>query len=215
MENSLKNLGVNEIYITQPQSVYRSIPKGWMKDIGFNVEQTEIGHYLPLKGDLINRIHQMERRKLKTSKTYYVSQEGHENLAEIHQFLSVCRKHQDLNINVTLESLQSQVESFPNQYRIFSARKDAELMSAVIMNAATENIAYYFLPGTLPKFKKFSPMVGLIGHIYRDYQNEGFEYIDFGISSVDEVPQRSLITFKEHMGGIRNERITYFKQLTE
>lgn len=213
VETSLRKIGVDQIEITQPQSVYPSIPKPWMVELGFEISRIEIGHYLPLKGSLTSQIHQMEKRKLKRSLQFLIAEEDPANLLEISTFIAECRKHQGLEINVSHEKLQAQFLAFPDRYKLFTARKDSELMSAVIMNQPTDKIAYYFLPGTLPKFRKLSPMVGLIGSIFSHYQEAGFDYIDFGISSILEVPQSSLITFKEHMGGVRNERITYSKLL--
>lgn len=215
IEKSLKVKGCKKLSITQPQSIYPTVPNEWLIDLGFKESIAEIAHHIPIAGDLFPRLHSMQKRKLNAQKeiSISISKEKPDQLEEIHDFLTTCRAHQGLQISVDFPTLKAQTEAFPERYHLFTARQNQHLMSAVIMCVATEHIVYYFLPGTLPKYKKLSPMVHLIAHIYQYYQERGFQYIDLGISSIQEAPQTSLITFKERMGGIRGIRETFIKSM--
>ncbi|REE01031.1 GNAT family N-acetyltransferase [Marinoscillum furvescens] len=213
-ENALQHMGVRKLEVVQAPHFYPgAVSPTILELIGFQQRVAEITHYIPLEGKLEDRLHSMEKRKLDKPASFTCQVESEEALLEVHQFISRCRQEQGLEINISYEMLQKMVETFPERYVLFTARKDSQLIAAVVMTIPIEAVAYYFLPATHPDHKSESPMVRLIHHIYQYFQERKFHYIDLGISSINGTPQESLIRFKENMGGIRTERVTLWKQL--
>lgn len=214
LENQLVEKKVKEIILTISPDYYKgSVPATWLATIGATIETKEISQFLKLEGDLADKIHQMERRILNKPKLFEIREESPEWLEEIHTFIAHCRSQQDLVINIGLKPLKRLFETFPNNYQLFTARKNGQLIGAVVMVVPTDQIAYYFLPATDHDQKSANVMVHLIQYIYDYYQKRNFEYIDLGISSQNGEPQTSLIRFKENMGGILTSRNTWKKQL--
>lgn len=213
-EKSLVQNGISSLEITLPPHYYMGVPdKSLMESLGFSERVREISHYIPLKGVLQEKIHTMQQRKLKQTPTFDLTLASATQLQSVYDFIAQCRKNQGLEINMNFEILEQLFQTFPDRYQIFTAKRNETLLAAAIMVIPVEGIVYYFLPATSPAHKTESPMVHLVAYLYQYYQQRGFQYIDLGISSVNAVPQKSLITFKERMGGIQTTRSTFIKSL--
>jgi hypothetical protein len=214
IEKQLIDHGVENLLITIAPIFYDfSIPKEWLLNFGFQIEAEEISHFIPLFGELRPKTHKMEQRILQKKQAFIIEVEGTNSLEEVHEFLSRCRNTQGLEISIDLNTLKKSFKELPENYQIFTARLQGQLIGAVITVLVNEKVAYYFLPATDVQFRSMSPMVHLIQYMYDYYQEKGFKLIDLGISSENGVPQSSLITFKERMGGIRSSRYTFRKEL--
>ncbi len=213
-EKSLAQNGVSSLEITLPPHYYTGVPdRSWLEQLGFSERVSEVAHYISINGPLWEKIHTMQQRKLKQTPTFDLSLVSVSELRSVYDFIAQCRKNQGLEINMDFEILERLFRTFPDRYQIFTAERNGTLLAAAIMVIPIEGIAYYFLPATAPAYKTESPMVHLIAYLYQYYQERGFQYIDLGISSVNAAPQKSLITFKERMGGIRTTRSTFIKSL--
>lgn len=214
IEKKLETMGVHHVEITLPPRYYpNSVPTHLMLQTSFREIANEVTHYIPLVGELSGKIHDMQKRKLKKGQSFDVALQSHDQLEEVHSFISECRAEQGLQINIDYPVLKSLFDVFPARYQVFAARKSGTLAAAAIMVIPISGVAYYFLPATAAAFKHESPMVPLIAEIYRFYLQKGFDYLDLGISSQQGNPQKGLIAFKERMGGIRTSRHTFYKQL--
>ena len=203
----------NELVIKHPGSIYPTTNDSWLQAYGFQQTTTEIAHYIDLNNFTLDRLHSMQQRKLKSSQ-FSLEVVSLSKLSDMHSFIADCRARQGLEINISLDSLTKQVEAFQDRFLFFVAKKDHELAAACIITLPLDNIAYYYLPATNPKYKKDSPMVSLMVFIYDQLNSLGYDYLDLGISSIEGRPQTSLITFKERMGGIYYPKSTYSLDLT-
>ena len=201
---SLKD-SVKKIEVMHPSNFYTGwVPDDWMKGVGFLEKYAEINHHI----DLSNfHLHPMEQRKLDklVSSDFKALELSKDHLKEAHGFLARCREEKGLALNISLERLNELFITFPNRYSIFGTYQNCEMTSAVITVRITEEVVYYYLPGTLEAYKKESPMVGLIYHSVTHYKDTA-KYLDLGVSSVYGKPQEGLIAFKERMGGVLSEK---------
>ena len=214
VQNELKQIGVTKIIINQPPFFYTQFaPAEWLQSIGFSAAVTEVLQYVRLDDDSPVRLHQMEKRKLKKAGVFNFLK-GHEgSVAEIHAFIAACRRQNNLEINVSLDTLQKLTHYYPERYEYFEARYAGELAAAVVMVIPVPGVAYYYLPATSPRFKRMSPMVGLLEYIYTHYRARNFTYLDLGLSSIDGSLQESLFRFKERMGAKPTSRPTLTLEL--
>lgn len=204
-KNGLKKKKISRVEIVHPPSIYAGyVAPEWMEEIGFSIQYEDINHHIPL-GDF--QLHDMERRKLeKLGKTNFeFTKESHKAFDRVYDFLNVCRMEKGLELNIRKFKLARLFKTFPQHYDIFCGRIDGELACAAITLKTADGIVYYFLPATLERFKKQSPMVGLLDGIVKYFREEG-QYLDLGISSMAGSPQEGLIVFKERMGGISSSK---------
>lgn len=214
IEQQLSEKGIRSVEITLAPSFYgTSVRKQWLSYLGFDLTNTEITHFIPLKGKISHRVHPMELRILRKAPNYEIDLEKLPDLDEVHAFISQCRAEQGLNINIGPQTLKASFRLLPGKYRVFSARMDHKLMSVVVTVQVNDDVVYYFLPATAKVYRQHSPMVFLIQEIYEFYARKGLKVLDLGISSRNGIPQSGLIAFKERMGGIRSGRYTFRKSL--
>lgn len=215
VESELQNDGVRELTIKCPPSIYSDfINHHTLIQNGYNLNYSEINQHIPLTPDWASDIHQMQKRKIKAlnAEGFVFKKLLETDLETVHQFITVCRQYQGLEINISLGLLQ-QLASTTKKYDLFAVEREGKLSAVCICVRVTNDIAYYYLPATSPLFKSHSPMVLLIKGMVDYYQSEGFSMLDLGISSVEGKPQESLRTFKERMGGIETEKPVLSKSL--
>ncbi|MEP4533265.1 MAG: GNAT family N-acetyltransferase [Cyclobacteriaceae bacterium] len=195
----LKGLAVKKITLKAPPAYYANfVPLSWLEQHGFQTDFTDTNQFVDLKKPI--ELHQMQNRKLRRAHGFNIRNCPLEEFPAIHQFIANCRKAQNLTINISLEKLQNLVEQFPDRYEAFVAERNGQIASAVILAYPAAEVAYYYLPATHPDFKKDSPMVPLLNHIYHHCKKLDYLYFDLGISSIEGTIQASLAQFKTRMG---------------
>lgn len=214
VSEDLKSKGVDKVVIKHPSTIYSSfVSQTQLKEIGFIVEYTDLNQQIELEKDWENSIHKMQERKLQSLKDegFEFKKIRNEEVKTAHDFLSVCRQAQGLQINIELDHLKSLIKKMPNQYEIFGVFRDGKISALCIAVNVTEEIAYYYLPATSPMFRNKSPMVMLIAGMVDYYRNKGFKYLDMGISSIEGKPQETLKLFKERMGAEESTKSTFIQ----
>lgn len=199
---------VRKIEVIQPPEYYLGfVEMLWLKQIGFTRKVSETNQYVSLNKSI--HFHKMQKRQLNKNKDLVIRKTSLSELSKIHQFIADCRKEQGLTINISQEKLCSLFSSLPAYYDAFIVEKEGSMISAVIMTKPTSNICYYYLPATKAEFKPLSPMVHLMAYLYDYYQEQGFSYMDLGISSIDGKLQEYLAEFKERMGAQTTRRVSW------
>lgn len=194
---------IQEIEIHHPSPIYPNFisSEQWINN-GFDLAYEEINQHISLSNNWEESIHKMQERKLKQ-----LTEEGFEfreiplsELKVAHQFLTVCRQAQGLQINISWEALKGLTDAMPDRYQCFGVFREGRISALCIAVNVTDDIAYYYLPGTSPMFRSHSPMVLLIAGMVNHYRNNGFKILDLGISSMYGKAQETLQLFKERMG---------------
>lgn len=217
----LKARGVEEILIKQsPVFAWDRLCSGADEtfiEAGFEQAQVEINHHIPLgQSDYLSSIHSMQRRKIKKCMEHQLifKEEKHHILAQAHQFIEHCRNQQGLPVNISLGQLAKTVETLPNYYRIFTIRNQKNsIIAATITVKISDSIVYNYLPAFDREYKVYSPLTLLTFQLHERLGQEGFKYLDLGISSIEGKPQKNLITFKQRMGAIASRRVVYYRKL--
>jgi hypothetical protein len=208
----LKTLGAQNIRIFHPPNIYPGfVSYQELQEVGLNVVQEEIHHFIPLNDF---HIHPMEKRKLdKLEKAEFIFRKGKtEELKEAFHFLSREREKKNIPTNVTFPLVENLFETFPESYQLYIAEQDGTWAAVLILARISENVIYYFLPATSTDFRSKSPMVGLMLYATQEHRKD-HQYFDLGISSVKGTPQSGLIQFKERMGGIRGKKLIFERKI--
>lgn len=214
LEKELKEHGVEEIIINQPPHYYGNFaPTEWLISEGYKASVEETNQYIPIENNYFDKLHRMEKAKLKNKSNFIIQRSKAESADEIHGFIAKCRKGKGLAINIPIEKFRKLIQLFPDRYEIFEARKGDKLAAAAVMALPVQKIAYYYLPATNPEFKNLSPMVSLMDYIYNYYRIKDYNFIDLGLSSINGTLQGSLFKFKKRMGAMATPKTTFKKKI--
>lgn len=221
IENDLLTRKIEEVKITNFADCYApkkaELIKTTLEKAGFSIALKAVNHHIPVdENSYINRLHRMEKRKLKKchENGFTFHEEPISNATEIYDYIQLCRKEQGLNVSVSLDKLSEYLQHFPQNYLFFSVRHEGELLAATIAIKVHRHILYSFTMASLRKFKPFSPSVLLNTGLYNYCQDHQFELLDLGISTErDGKNQDSLIEFKERIGGELSYKFFYEKKL--
>ncbi len=221
IENDLISRHINKVKITNFAECYADkktkIIANTMDVSGFSIVLKAVNHHIVVgENPLESLMHPMEKRRLKkcSDNGFSFAEEPISSAAEIFNYLQTCRNERGLEVSITKDKLLEYLQLFPQNYPMFSVRRNGELAAAVIAIKVHRQILYYFLPASLRKFKQFSPSVLLLVGLYNYCQKHQMEMLDLGISTEkDGKDQNSLIDFKERMGGIKSYKYFFEKEL--
>lgn len=203
-----KSMNVKSLSITCPPPFYQNfLPPNEYHKAGFQKLYSDINQHI----DLTNNIdfHSMELRKLKKAQQSELLFNPSEDIEEIHRFLSKCRQQQGLKINIDNKKLTQLFETFPNKYKAFKVSWKDQIIASLITVNVTEDIVYYFLPGSDKSFNHLSPMVFLVNQLIQILRSDGKKILDLGVSSVQGDKQEGLHLFKSRLGAIDTDKPTF------
>ena len=214
----LSDLDIHRIEMTCPSHIYQNfLPVEFWLARDFQLQSREFNQHIPVVGDFEARLHPMERRKLKklhSGKLCFQEEIGStDTLTECHEFIAECREEQGLTINITKRKFLNLCFRFNGSYQAFTARMGEDLASVVITCQPGPGYQYYYLPATDARYKKYSPMVGLMELIYEDCQHRGISVLDLGVSSIKGEIQKGLFEFKQRLGAHQSTKSTVYCEL--
>jgi len=183
---------------------------------GYTISNVDINQFIDISpASFDTRIHPMEKRNLdKCRKSGLVFREHPNTEAKmVFNCIRSFRKTRKVPVNIELDTLTRQIKQLPERYTFFSAALEDEMVAATICVKVTDRILYNFLPAHDSRYNMYSPMVFLLDHVYQYAQKGGYEYLDLGISSLNNAPQSGLIRFKQRLGSQINTRFTFTKKI--
>jgi hypothetical protein len=183
---------------------------------GYDRSSVDINHHIDIKNnDFKSLIHPMEQRRLVKCKKagMKVRKAKLDEYGCIHDFIRICRKEKELEININKQDFLETTRLFPEQYHVFVGLIEDKVVAATVCVAVNHKILYNYLPASIEEYKAFSPMVMIMESVYNYAKMEQYSFIDLGISSINGVPQKGLIQFKERIGGVFSEKTTFRKIL--
>lgn len=112
---------------------------------------------------------------------------------------------------MSLKDLQTTVNRFPENYKLFAVFHHDRLAAASIAIQVTDEILYDFYHDHHPDFNYFSPIVMLIKGMHDHALANNIKLIDLGTSSLNNAPNFSLLSFKLKLGAIPSSKFTFEK----
>ncbi|MEO9871880.1 GNAT family N-acetyltransferase [Ekhidna sp.] len=200
---------IKEIEIHLPPSIYDDFESAELYvGSGFELSYSDLNQHIDLDNTWEKSIHKMQERKLSSlnSEGFVFRKMEDNELEKAHNFITVCRQAQGLQINIPWNKLKSLNDSLTGEYECFGVFRDEKISAICIAVNVTSKIAYYYLPATSPMFRNQSPMVLLIAGMVEYYRNKKYKYLDLGVSSSNGITQETLKLFKERMGAKSTEK---------
>ncbi len=173
----------------------------------------DINHHIDLHSFSQSNLHNMQQRRINKCKQLGIKIKkvtGVRDLDNIYQFIADCRKEQQLEINISYSKFKAGFEQ-TNRYEAFAAYHESELVACCVLVRVNHNVIYNYLPASSKKSHRYSPMSYLMIHVIKHYQALGYQYLDWGISSVEGTEQVSLAQYKERMGAKRTAKYTFIR----
>jgi hypothetical protein len=221
IEGDLINRGIQKCNITNPAECYAPRKAGivhkMLQNHGFSSKRKAVNHHIVInENPLQDSMHPMEIRRLNKCKEqgFAFAEEPNQNAEEVYDYLSLCREEQGLRLSISKHIFFRYMDEFPQNYPLFTIRDSKDIVAATVAIKVHRKILYSFLPGSLRKYKHYSPTVLLNEGLYTYCQDHQIAMLDLGISTEkDGKDQESLIAFKERMGGEKSYKYFLEKEL--
>jgi hypothetical protein len=183
---------------------------------GFLITITDLNYHLNLlEGNFEDHIHNSERRRLKKCQhaNFKFSVEENPDLEEMYQLIKETRESKGFPISMSLSDLKEIFKNYPDNYFAFIVRDGSKLIASSIGVRVNSKILYYYLPAHAANYNNYSPTVFLLKGMYDFCKRNSYEILDLGIATDKGLRNEGLIRFKEHLGAIVSNKLSFFKEI--
>jgi hypothetical protein len=184
---------------------------------GYLVTLREENYYLDLGRDYAAHLTYNEHHSLRKCQQagFVLEQEPPYLLPLAHDFMAACRRERGHALSLPLERVQALFKEFPRQHLLLSVREPTGAWAAVLIAIrASSRVFYDFYLASPLRFNKLSPTVQLLGGLHAFAQANEAAIVDLGTSTLPSgEPNKSLLDFKRHLGGLASPRLTWQKVL--
>lgn len=218
VELQLKDLGVKEVCIHQNPESYQNtsiIDRAFIKN-GFNTFQERVYHGIKINGAPLNeQMTDMQRRRLKKCERagFEFRKVPKSDMVKVFEQIDRWRKRSSKPLSMTWADLENSKKRNPHTYMCFGIY-DRDLIAATIVVKVNDHVLYHFFPASDDQYNQYSPMVMLVNGIYRWGQENNFKLLDLGTSYIQSQVNRSLVNFKERLGGQESLALSWRKTLS-
>lgn len=133
------------------------------------------------------------------------------------EYYEILKKNLKLRHNVnpahTLDELKLLKTMFPTEIRLWGAFLKDKLTAGVCNFSVNQNVVLAFYISHDEAYQEYRPVNLLFYEIMKQYQQEGYRFLDFGIFTVNMEPNWGLGRFKENFGARGIFRDTFYKDL--
>jgi len=115
-------------------------------------------------------------------------------------------------VSMTAEQLGTMVETFPGRLHFFAVYPDSKrsrIVAAAICIAVSHSVLYVFYWGDAADMSSYSPIALLASRIYEFCQQQEFQLLDVGTSTLAGEPNHGLINFKRNLGFSESLKLSF------
>lgn len=205
-ERRLKVLGVEAIQVSQAPSFFNEQTEKQNADFEFmNYKSVakRVYHSIAVNDvPLVDRMHDMERRKVRKSEQASLNFQVLEpsDLEKVFAFVKLQRDLKGYDFSMTWEQLRDAAALSPDKYVPAVMLADGRIAAATIAIRESQSVLYNFAPAHAPAFSEFSPVVALVNELYGWCKVQSVAWLNLGTSYLDDAPNKPLIQFKERLG---------------
>lgn len=220
VERHLIKMGVSIVALTEPPLFYRKngeLLHTILLNQGYRVSKAELSSGIRIdKLSFEEKVAVWEKRRLKQAKQkgLVFKMLGITDLKDVYHLIQKCREQRSHALSMTLQELETTTKEFPQAFVLSGAFLNKEMVAASIAIHVHRHILYNFYSGHLKKFDTISPMVTLLGGLYRYCERQHVHLLDLGTSSLQGQPNFSLLDFKLRLGGVPSIKLSFEKQLS-
>ncbi|GAB3023620.1 hypothetical protein GCM10027185_22720 [Spirosoma pulveris] len=131
------------------------------------------------------------------------------NVSEVVGFIQNNRQQLGYPLPLEPDQLMRLLESFPEQFDVFTVTHGPALAAIVITVRVRHDILYTFLPASDPAYHAFSPMILLINGLHEYCLKQGIQLLDLGMSlDASRQLKPNLLRFKRNLGMLESPKFT-------
>ncbi len=219
--NHGKSLKVDRIQLTVPPIIYQTKYSNYIDFAlyrsGFNYLKRDVSSIVQLDFDA-DKLLETYRAEARTA-TKKAMKQGIEivECELFDEYYEILKKNLKLRHNVnpahTLAELKLLKNMFPTKIRLWGALLKDKLTAGVCNFSVNSNVVLAFYISHDEVYQEYRPVNLLFYEIMKQYQQEGFRFLDFGIFTVNMEPNWGLGRFKENFGARGIFRDTFYKDL--
>lgn len=212
---------VDRIVMTLPPQFYYGRPSNYIDfallEFGFTYKKREISSVIPLdfaEEDTLLIFNQESGRAVR--KAIKMGLEVKES-SDFEVFYAILNKNLKLRHNVkpthSLDDLLKLTSIFPNQIKLFGAYFDDKMVAGIVIFECNRKAALAFYISHDEDLQQYRGVNLLFYQVVRWAIRQKFRFLDFGIFTVDMLPNWGLAKFKESFGAQGVFRDTFVKTL--
>lgn len=208
LQNYARDQGFDGIDLTPAPQIYLKYPSNYIDFAliknGFTYRKREISSVIYLNfsaAEILKTFNPESRRAVRRATKLGVTVRESD---DYEAFYKILKKNLKLRHNVTpthtLDELLRLKELFPTQIKLFAAYAEDEMIAGVVMFICNSKVVLAFYISHDEEFQRFRGVNYLFHRIIRWSIENGFDFLDFGIFTVDMDPNWGLGRFKESFG---------------
>jgi hypothetical protein len=165
-------------------------------------------HYLHLPSWTLKSLSRGNQKKYRrsTEANFEYSKLDSSKLLMLFTLLQRNRNENSLEMPVSFELLQRQMNLFPADYALHAIADGSEIIAGAITVDVWPQVNYVFMWAHDREWSHYSPTVALCVNIIEWNRGRGIEFMDLGTSGTEFDEQINLSRFKENLGAIRSQR---------
>jgi hypothetical protein len=206
-EKALQDLQVKKIVIRNYPYAYAPEQTALVEKLLVSQNYIQLyvdcNYHLPVNGMFEGNLRQSGKTRLRllSQKDFRTEYWANPDLENLYQVLLQNRIAQGYTMSMDLARFEAMFAALPRTYSAFRTVYNHNTIAAAVCVHINNEILYNFYIGELPEYRKFSPVVGLLKHIYDFAAENNYRILDLGIASVGGELNPGLAKFKENMGG--------------
>jgi len=182
---------------------------------GFQLKFSDVSQYIEVTPDFYNQLTYAERARLNKCKRndFVFRHETSGSLEEAYALLNDSMIRKGYPVNMTFGRLKEMFMLHPEQYYLFAVFDDKSMVSMAVSIRINEHILYNFYHADHAEYASFSPTVMLVEGVNQFALENGYKYIDLGVSSEKGTINQGLYKFKRNLGALESFKNTYYIEI--
>ncbi|MCX6219199.1 GNAT family N-acetyltransferase [Spirosoma sp.] len=185
----------------------------------FVIADSNTSSFLPIDDEpFVTKLAPAARRRLRKCREveFIFAHQQPTNVGDVVTFIRRTRQQQGYPLPLEPEQLIDLLQSFPEQFSVFTVTNGPSLAAVMITVRVRHDILYTFLPASDPAYHAFSPMILLIDGLYSHCQQHGIHLLDLGVSlDASRQPKPSLLRFKRNLGAQESPKYTLERRIDQ
>ena len=204
--------GFDAIDVTPPPQIYLRRPSNYIDfallQNGFVYRKREISSVIPLDftaAEILFTFNEGSRRAVRRGQKLGVCVRESDDPIDYERFYAILKKNLQLRHGVnpthTLSELFKVKELFPNHVKLFAAfTPENDMVAGVVLFICNQRVVLAFYISHDEAFQQYRGVNCLFHDIVEWGIRHNFQFLDFGIFTVNEDPNWGLARFKESFG---------------
>jgi len=213
--------GLTKIALTMPPQIYHRRPSNYIDfallKSGFTYAKREVSSVIPLdfsEEDTLQAFNSEARRAVRRAQKLGVEIKPS---SDIETFYDILNHNLKMRHNVrpthSLAELTHLMQMYPDEIQLFGAFVDDTMIAGVVVFVCNAQVALAFYISHRDDMQRYRPVNLLFYDIIRWAIRRQIRFLDFGIFTVNMVPNWGLARFKESFGALGVFRDTFVKNL--